>query len=166
MKTSIRTITTETNDIPEFISDSRLSVTIWFTGCEHNCKDCHNKQLQQQCKGLILNEIKEILEQRKDLISWIVLMGGDPLYSNNIYQTKILIEIAKELEYKIMIYTGYEYNEIEKLDVDYIKTGRYIKNKYNKDYHFYSTNQKIYNKEGQCVYYYDENNNKIINLLK
>ena len=166
MRTSILKVTTEFNDIPSFISDTTLSTNIWFSGCNLNCKGCHNEFLQIQHKGMFLDDIKNEMEKRSKTIEWLVLTGGDPLYNQyNIYYTKQLIEYGKSLGFNIFLYTGQEYNSISGLlkknimdNIDYIKVGcynvKFDKSKYDKDYFFATINQKIVNGQGKVIYSY------------
>lgn len=175
MKTSIMTITTEINDIPDIIQGSKLSSTIWFTGCKHNCKNCHNLNLQIKQSGFLLSNIYQELKNRRELTDWVVLSGGDPLYDINKSITNQIIKIAHQFNYKIFIYTGYKYDNIKKFidsikndgyNIDYIKCGKYIEELKNDNYIFASINQKLYNDKGNCVYYYDNEKEEIINTLK
>lgn len=174
MKTNIVSITTETNDIPEIIQGSKLSTNLWFSGCGHNCKGCHNQELQNRQSGLSLSDIYQELKNRRQLTDWVVLTGGDPLFSKNVVDLYKIIKIAYQFNYKIFVYTGYTYKEIEffincyksnRYYIDYIKCGKYIKELKNNDYIFASTNQELYDAEGNCIYYYDQEKEEIINTL-
>ena len=171
MKTNIVKITTETNDIPNFISNSTLSTTVWFSGCHGKCKNCQNYNLIIPTPDFTPLQLSAELTIRKQLTDWVVLSGGDPFWGDNKYTTAALIKTTKELGYNIYIYTGYEFDIIkdflEKRDmlknIEYIKCGVYKEDLLNNDYLFASTNQSLYNNKGEKVYYFK--NGKIINNL-
>jgi organic radical activating enzyme len=181
MCTNIVDISTEVNDIPDFISDSRLSTTVWFSGCSLNCEGCHNTSIKAVREGYTLQYIKQELKDRRVLTDWVVFMGGEPL--NTVVSTRLLGELVKyakkELGYKVFLYTGFDIDQIKfriGLDsayythdlleyVDYIKSGVYDMNfdkkKYDDSYYLATVNQYIYQGDKK-VYYYDTDVNSII----
>lgn len=171
MKTNIVNITTETNDIPIFLSPkSTMSVNLWFSGCDIGCKGCHNTALQIPREGLELEYVYSMLEKRKELFDWVVFIGGDPLYESNRNMCEKIAMKCKELGYKIFLYTGHMTSmasELISLDlVDYIKCGcydkKYDKKMYDKNYIYATINQKIIDSNGERVYYYDTYKNETI----
>ena len=164
MRTSIVKVTTEFNDVPDFISESTLSTDIWFSGCSLNCKGCQNEYLQTQRKGLYFDDIKNEIKKRSKTVDWLVLTGGDPLYDHfNIYYTQQIIKYSKSIGYNIFLYSGHSYDAINKLldkeiikNIDYIKVGcyneKFDRNKFDKKYFFATVNQKIVNNQGEIIY--------------
>lgn len=164
MKTNIKTLTIESNDIPHFLSNSTLSVTLWFTGCEHNCKGCQNKSLQEfDMNGLELDFIKKELEDRRILCDWVVLSGGDPYHQNNREILEIIATFSKKLNYKTFLYTGYKIDKYIKC-IDYFKTGKYVENDNIDQFYFASTNQELWcMKSFKKIYWFE--NGKVYNLI-
>lgn len=114
-----------------------LRVVLFVSGCEHNCKGCHNPQTHNPKSGIEFtdNEINEIFEQlSKPYIKGLTLSGGDPLYKSN-YET--ILSLCKAIKKKfpqkdIWLYTGYRIEEIpeEERDIlhyiDVIVDGRFV----------------------------------------
>jgi len=157
MKTNIKAITTEVNDIPSFLSESTLSVTIWFTGCIHDCKGCQNPQLQTiDSSGLDIEFIKDELEKRRILCDWVVFSGGDPMHDLNEKVVEELAVFAKGIGYKTFVYTGYDMvGQVN--GVDYVKTGIFVENDGVDEFWLASRNQSIWRIDGlKKVYWYDK----------
>ena len=141
----------------DYPSKDGLCLTIMFTGCEHNCYECHNRDLQGlgdvygslSMEGL-LNIIDEITKRLKT--NKIVLQGGDPLHPQNREFTYKLLNRLHVHGYTTCVYTGYEYEEIK----DFVKSAKYVKcGKFDKSrfiasektdayFQLSSTNQKLY----------------------
>jgi anaerobic ribonucleoside-triphosphate reductase activating protein len=93
-----------------------VRLTIFISGCNHNCTNCHNKETHSFTYGTEYNDkIKDkIFQKMYDLYSGITLSGGDPMYS-----AKELIPFVKEFISKfpnknIWLYTGFTWEEIIK----------------------------------------------------
>lgn len=137
-------------DYPDPISNA---VLIYFTGCCHNCKDCHNSNLQHYGDFEINSE--EIITQikselKKNRTNKVVLSGGDPLHPLNINITKKILE----QDFDTCIYTGYDFSYVKENSIrgfKFIKCGKYDKDlkqesRKTDDYiSFGSTNQELYN---------------------
>lgn len=88
-----------------------LRATIFFAGCPHRCKGCHNPESWNIGYGTdytmdeIINQI-----QLNPITNGVTLSGGDPMYQAEVILP--LVSRLKELGYDIWIYTGYEYDQI------------------------------------------------------
>lgn len=140
------------------VNSDDFSITLFCTHCEHKCKGCYSpctwnaeagEELTREIKNDILNKLETEI-----MIGNFVFLGGDPLSKLNRNET---IEFAKEIKEKvprinIWVYTGYDMDEIQDLDLsyfDYIKCGRYkeeLSCKGNVQYgiKLATSNQKIY----------------------
>ena len=130
-----------------------VRVVIFFSGCNHACKGCHNPQTWDLNSGkLFTDEAKQELFAlaSKDYVDGITLSGGDPLIPNNI---ESVMKLCKEFKTKypdktIWCYTGYTVEELnleafEDL-IDVIVDGPFIPEKEDVKYPFAgSTNQRI-----------------------
>lgn len=147
----------------DYPSAEEHAVIVYFSGCSHNCTNCHNQQLQFHGIGKeytideLLNHL--IYECNRNKTNNVVFSGGDPLFSKN-------IEFVKEFLFKyyrrfnICIYTGYDIEYVKKHDIKgfkYIKCGVF-KNSLKQEsgnfedrFQLASTNQN----------FYDENYNQI-----
>lgn len=131
-----------------------VRVTIFISGCNHNCKNCHNPETHEFTYGKKYddNMKKEIFSHIKPFHNGITLSGGDPMYS-----AKELLEFIKEFKKRfknmnIWLYTGFVWENIikdkDKFDLakecDVIVDGLYDESK--KDYTLAfrgSTNQRF-----------------------
>lgn len=99
-----------------------LRTVLWVAGCSHCCKECQNPITWDANGGLLFDEkAKEELfcELQKEYISGITLSGGDPLYFGN---RADILSLVKEIRAKfpektIWLYTGFEWETIEKLEI-------------------------------------------------
>lgn len=89
---------------------------IFFSGCKHHCKGCHNPETHSFEAGKpfdveVQNEIIRYVSETS-LISGVTLSGGDPMYS-----AVGIIPFAQKLrrvyqEKTIWVYSGFTYEEI------------------------------------------------------
>lgn len=104
-----------------------IRTVLFLQGCNRRCEDCHNPNTWDFEKGREY-EIDDIIEDlRKNCLNKkLTISGGEPLL-----QYTAILELVKKLDdFNIVIYTGYEYNEVPKeilQYIDYIKVGNYIK---------------------------------------
>ena len=88
-----------------------LRCVVWFQGCKHNCKGCHNPETHDMRGGFEI-DIEELLDKIKSAKNQtgITLSGGDPLY-----QPEAALEIlkfSKENKLNTWVYTGYTFEEV------------------------------------------------------
>lgn len=88
-----------------------IRTVIWFQGCAHNCKGCHNPSSHSFETGNLV-EIEEVKKQMEKLEfqNGITFSGGDP-----IYQPEALLALAKythELGMNVWCYTGFTFEEL------------------------------------------------------
>ena len=104
--------------VKDFIHESLVNgegvrTTVFFTGCDKNCKGCHNKELQDFNAGVemhIDDIVQEILKEI-EIIDGVTLSGGDPFC-----QKDGLLELCKELKkhkINIWVYTGENYDDLK-----------------------------------------------------
>ena len=93
-----------------------VRVVIFFSGCNHHCKGCHNPETHDFNAGrLFSTELqKQMAEYVREtpFISGVTLSGGDPMYS-----AESIIPFLKELKSlspasTIWVYSGFTYEEI------------------------------------------------------
>ena len=100
----------------DMLNGDGIRVSLWVSGCEHNCNQCQNPQTWDIDSGITL---------KKGWISGITFSGGDPLNNNNLQEVLSIIEEIKQLSLNktIWLYTGYAWEEIMKYEfgTEYIK---------------------------------------------
>ena len=100
------------------INGPGVRVVLWFSGCEHHCKDCHNPETWDPTIGLPINgeTVTEIFnELHKDHVKGLSLSGGDPFYKNNRDSLFLLVKSCKEAypDKDIWCWTGYNFEDIK-----------------------------------------------------
>lgn len=131
-----------------------LRTVIYTQGCFHNCTGCHNPETHSFNKGLevrprwLVNTIKA-----KSLTKRVTISGGEPLVQKDLVE---LLEMLKERDYDVWLYTGYE---LSKLQDDYqdvmaycdaIVAGRFDESLLDTTSEFRgSTNQTIWRREDE-----------------
>lgn len=92
-----------------------LRYTVFFQGCGHHCKGCHNPQTWKPYGGKEVT-LADIATEicANPLLSGITLSGGDPLYESNVYDALSLAHLIKTAKPKMDVwcYTGYTFDEI------------------------------------------------------
>lgn len=99
---------------PDINNGVGCRATIWFAGCSHHCKGCHNEWTWNYNQGTeveneLYDKIAKLFEENEYLVG-ITLSGGDPLSQSN----KDLCELLNFVEWfttnypdkTIWLYTG------------------------------------------------------------
>lgn len=157
----------------DYLDNESIAVVVYIMGCEHKCKNCHNKQFAdvdyEKSVNVNKNEFIKLIKKatEKNRTNKIVLSGGDPLYKSNINDIISIIGDLKD-EYDIMIYTGYDIDYVKKNNISgfkYIKCGVYDENqkqtsfKDDDKFVFASKNQKLYDSKYNLI-----SNNGVFNF--
>ena len=93
------------------VDGSGIRTVVWFQGCNHHCKFCHNPETWNLNGGFEV-DLDDIKKQIKNLKyqTGITLSGGDPFF-----QPEAALEIAKfahSIGLNVWGYTGFTYEEI------------------------------------------------------
>lgn len=146
----------------DYFDNENVCTSIYMVGCEHNCKNCHNKELQDFNTSLAIDMsvndiVTKVEENCQRLYSQCVsIMGGEPLHPKNIFYTKWLLSNLTSNGYSITLYTGYDINYVRHNGVrnfTFIKTGKYDENvkqesiKTDKYIQLASKNQQIFDSD-------------------
>lgn len=95
-----------------------IRVTVWFQGCNHHCKGCHNPETWNPTKGKPLTQdvITKILDEvDRPYVRGLTLSGGDPLLCTNAHEANSLVDqFRTRFKHKkdLWIWTGYTWQEI------------------------------------------------------
>lgn len=129
--------------------DKTASMTIWFSGCNLRCKNCHNRKLWDKKYGNKYNveSVASLVKAtcNKLGVKSVVLLGGEPLQQDK-QELLSLCRLLSEAGLKIWLYTGYEFSDIDTELIKYlytIKCGKYI-DSLRQDGFPASTNQIVY----------------------
>lgn len=111
--------------IPDTVVDGPgLRTSIYFAGCLHHCKGCHNQESWNFEQGKYYSAEELVDEISKYNPNKITLTGGDPLQHSDIGEILKFIYLMKEkYDSNIWVYTGYTFEELTNfvniLDYDY-----------------------------------------------
>lgn len=127
------------------------SFVIWTQGCKLRCKGCWNYSMHSFEGGEEIS-LEDIISKIKDSISKysinnVTILGGEPL--DQLEETIKLMHLIKELNIGIILYTGYEKEEIENSSkkrvisyADILISGRYIEENRNINNHLYGSDNQ------------------------
>lgn len=112
-----------------------ISVSLFCSGCTHNCPGCFNPETHDFKAGKPFTE--ETLQYILDLckpsyISHLALLGGDPCHPKNWPVIKELVRKFKEVypEKTIWLWTGYLWEDVAEdligSGVDVVVDGRFV----------------------------------------
>jgi len=97
--------------LQDSIVDGRgLRTVIFFAGCPHHCRGCHNPESWAVGGGTEWTETEIFQEVMQNELSNVTLSGGEPFL-----QSKEIAPLAKKLKQagkNIWCYTGYRYEEL------------------------------------------------------
>lgn len=96
----------------DMLNGDGIRVSLWVSGCEHNCSQCQNPQTWDVGSGIPFDKEaeEELLDAiNKDYISGITFTGGDPLHENNLEDVLNLVNKIRLLlpDKTIWLYSGY-----------------------------------------------------------
>jgi len=149
---------------PYAINEDVFAVELYFTGCQHKCKNCHNKELwnyisdYEKDVNSVVERLSNILSH--ELVKEVHLLGGEPLYNEKrvLFIYNLILSIKNRFpDVKFVLFTGFDFDYVKRhyqylLDVvDYVKTGRYDERCSNKKFlhnNFYlaTENQNLWKK--------------------
>lgn len=134
-----------------------IRTVIWFQGCNHHCKNCHNPETWSPEGGTVysIEEIAKLINKQDK----VTLSGGDPLFQIEALDRMLgLVDVGKD----IWLYTGYTYDELSELlkttsnilnKVSIIKTGPFIEELKDPNLRFRgSSNQEFYKIDDGKIY--------------
>lgn len=87
-----------------------LRTVIFFAGCPHFCKGCHNPKSWNIRNGMEMSVDEVIEEVASNPLTDVTLSGGDPFF-----QAKEVCQVAKrlkKLQKNIWAYTGYTFEQL------------------------------------------------------
>lgn len=101
-----------------------VCVSVYLSGCEFHCKNCHNPETWDFDYGEDFDELKltQIIDglRANGVHRNLCILGGEPMHQKNLAATKKLImrTRAKYNDVKIYVWTGYTLEELLKRSTD------------------------------------------------
>lgn len=150
-----------------------MRFTIWVQGCPIRCKGCWNAHMWDFVPKHIVSveKLTKYILSKKDEIDGITLVGGEPLAQAGAIRR--LIENVKKEGLTVMLYTGYEEEQITDKDAkeafemaDIVVLGPYIEEKRNLFIRWRgSDNQRlIFHNEEYKKIYEKENGENVVEI--
>ncbi|SCN23517.1 Pyruvate formate-lyase 1-activating enzyme [Clostridium sp. N3C] len=99
-------------------------IGLWLIGCPHHCKKCSNPELweRDESKDISIADLVLYIGENNIKADGITITGGEPFYQ--VEELYILLQELRKLRFEdILVYTGYDFNTIEK---NYSKALPYI----------------------------------------
>lgn len=134
-----------------------IRTVIWFQGCTHHCKNCHNPETWAFGRGTdySIEEIADLINKQDK----VTLSGGDPMCQLEALDAMLgLVKPGKD----IWLYTGYTYDEFSELvkttkniltKISVVKTGPFIEELKTPNITFRgSSNQEVYKIDDGKIY--------------
>lgn len=103
---------------PDIANGIGVRLTCWVSGCNHQCKGCHNPQTWDANAGKPFeeNDLHQLLNLiEPDYITGLTLSGGDPLFPANRSVVKQICEAVFQRYHNkknIWVWTGYIWENI------------------------------------------------------
>ena len=101
-----------------------LRTVVFFAGCPHRCKGCHNPESWNINNGVDMTVEEVFNECMSDELSDVTLSGGDPFFQ--IQELTELVRLLHDAGKNIWLYTGFTYEDLQNS-----LTSKYILNKIN-----------------------------------
>lgn len=105
------------NIIPDTVVDGvGLRTAVYFSGCLHKCKGCHNKESWKFKQGKVYTPEELVKEINAYGHNKVTFSGGDPFHQNFRELLKFL-QLLKENKYDVWVYTGYTYEQLQSNEI-------------------------------------------------
>ena len=103
-----------------------VTLAINISGCPHKCEGCHSKYLWEYDGNYISDDLEQLIQQYKGLITCVCFMGGE----QNLDELPLLALVVQKHNLKSALYTGVSditnRQKIVHTMFDYVKIGPYI----------------------------------------
>lgn len=121
------------------VNGEGVRFTIFFQGCSHRCKGCHNPQTWvKKENNRSLNDLFLEIEHIAPLLDGVTLSGGEPFEQPEAAYE--IIKYAKQLNLNVWVYTGYTFEQLKDFshpnyliwsqmiqEIDVLVDGRFVK---------------------------------------
>ena len=89
-----------------------LRTVIFFAGCPHHCRGCHNPSSWNMDNGTEMSIDEIMVEIESNPLTDVTFSGGEPFFQAE--EVAKLAERIRKLGKNIWVYSGYTYEEIVK----------------------------------------------------
>lgn len=127
---------------------------IFFSGCPHRCKGCHNPETWDFSSGeeVSSDELYHRVLNSGGFIEGVTLSGGEPFQERHTWELLSLIDRLKSQGLTVWCYTGYLFEDLNEHplfsvllhQIDVLIDGPYIEEEFDPELRFRgSSNQRI-----------------------
>ena len=90
-----------------------IRFVVFVQGCKHKCEGCHNSHTQNFSGGEYMS-VSSLIKRVKEnpLLDGVTLSGGEPFEQSG--AVSIFAKELKELNYNVITYSGFTYEDIER----------------------------------------------------
>ena len=94
-----------------------LRSVIWFQGCKHYCKGCHNPETWDMNQGyeVDIEQLKKEIEEL-ELQDGVTFSGGDPMFQPE--ALLYLLKVVKENGMNTWVYSGYTFDKLLEIAIE------------------------------------------------
>lgn len=94
-----------------------LRSVIWFQGCKHYCKGCHNPETWNMNQGyeVDIEQLKKEIEEL-ELQDGVTFSGGDPMFQPE--ALLYLLKVVKENGMNTWVYSGYTFDKLLEIAIE------------------------------------------------
>lgn len=102
----------------DVVNGPGIRTSIWFAGCNNNCKGCWSKHTWDPHVGKPLNEWLETIDKylSDEKVKGVSILGGDPFYW--LFQNQHVEELIEFFKYvhsfnkSVWVWTGYLFEQV------------------------------------------------------
>lgn len=152
-------------------------VGIWLCGCHRGCKGCSNPELWEKKEEyeITIPQLLELIRRinKEHVIDGFTISGGEPMNQTN--ELSILVDELKKISMDILIYSGYQIEELVNRDLQtqhvldtiaVLIDGAYVEEKNDGSILRGSSNQRIHVLNDDLKPLYEEFLRKTINQIQ
>lgn len=92
------------------VDGAGFRTVVFFAGCPHHCKGCHNPQSWNEENGTVMTKDEVLAEIIGNELTNVTLSGGEPFSQSK--EVASLAQSIQALGKTIWCYTGYEFEQL------------------------------------------------------
>ena len=101
-------------EMDSIVDGSGIRMTVFFQGCPHHCKGCHNPETWDYEVEKNIMSVEEVLNifDSDSILAGITLSGGEPFSPCNFDEILELCKAIKERKKNVWVFTGYTIDKL------------------------------------------------------
>lgn len=96
------------------VDGSGIRMSIFFQGCPHHCKGCHNPESWDYDADCMEKSVSDVLSlfDNDNILSGVTLTGGEPFSERNFKEISELVKEIKKRGKSVWAFTGYTIDKL------------------------------------------------------